>query len=73
MGLSQQLEVNGGVVCDCGHRKFFIGVQRDARGCHFIRLLVCAECGHEMTVPFQSFSVWPPGPTVKAENVKVGI
>ena len=69
MSLAQQLNLNGVVVCDCGHREFLIGVASDARGNSFIRLLECTECGHEMPVPFRSFSASPPGPVVESGNV----
>lgn len=69
MSLCQELGVNGVVVCDCGHRQFVIGIEVDATGKNFIRLLECVKCGHEMSVPFQSFSTQPPGPTVESGNV----
>jgi len=68
--LVQQLGVNGVVVCDCGHRKFMIGVKADALGNSFIRLLECGDCGKEMAVPWQSFVENPPGPVVDKGNVK---
>jgi len=69
MGLVQELNVNGIVVCDCGNRQFLIGSEEDAVGVNFIRLLECSKCGKEMPVPFKSFSAHPPGPTVESGNV----
>ncbi len=70
MSLCQKLRVNGLTICDCGHRAFYVGVETDAIGNSFIRLLECIKCGHEMPVPYQSFVERPPGPTVQSENVE---
>lgn len=67
--LAKKLGVNGMAICDLGHPAFFIGVEADEHGNHFIRLLKCIGCGQKMPVPFQSFTVPPPGPTVARKNV----
>lgn len=69
MGLIHELNVSGAVVCDCGNLSFRIGLEVDAVGNQFIRLLECEKCGHEMPVPWKSFSNHPPGATVDNENV----
>ena len=53
--LSEELNVNGLAVCDCGNRTFFAGLEvvfDENR----IRVLECAECGHQMAVPFQAMA-----------------
>ncbi len=53
MPLTDYHNINGMVVCDCGHRAFKVGLQV-AGGENHIRLLECDDCGKRMAVPFQN-------------------